>query len=266
MIISGAFQRRLAILYVLVRHVSVLANQHERGSRACSHGLDTVLLSVMSWVWTNEICCLHCSDHPMLKYRMLAEDDNMIAVNVAVGPRIMLQSGAWFDFLDPESSEFKIEDIAAGLSNTCRYAGQCSAFFSVAEHSLLVSEVANDHEYAALMHDAAEAFVGDITRPLKQLLPDFKQIEARVEKAIFDRFGVERPIPKEVKAADLRVLAAEQAQIMPRETSLWAFSDGVEPAPITVRCLTPTEANEAFLARYYSLASQAPAMAHSRVA
>ena len=90
----------------------------------------------------------------------------------------MLQSGAWFDFLDPESSDFAIEDIAAGLSNICRYAGQCSGFYSVAEHSLLVSEVAFDHAYAALMHDAAEAFIGDVTRPLKQLLPDFKRIEA----------------------------------------------------------------------------------------
>jgi hypothetical protein len=190
----------------------------------------------------------------------------MIAVNLAVGPRIMLQSGAWFDFLDPESSDFCIDDIAAGLSNTCRYAGQCTAFYSVAEHSLLVSEVARDHAYAALMHDAAEAFIGDITRPLKQLLPDFKRIEVSVEQAIFKRFGVPRPMPKEVKAADLRVLAAEQAQIMPRETSLWAFSDGIEPAPITIRCLTPAEARAAFLVRYRELSSPGSANRRTRVA
>lgn len=192
----------------------------------------------------------------MFTYQLQAEDNEMIAVSVAVGPRIMLQSGAWFDFLDPESCDFTIEDIAAGLSNTCRYAGQCSAFYSVAEHSLLVSDVARDHAYAALMHDSAEAFIGDITRPLKQLLPDFKQVEARVEKAIFNRFEVPYPMPREVKAADLRVLAAEQAQIMPRETSLWAFEDGIEPAPVTVRCLPPTQAKDAFLARYRSLTSR----------
>lgn len=178
----------------------------------------------------------------------------------------MLQSGVWFDFLAPESSDFNVNDIAAGLSNTCRYAGQCAAFYSVAEHSLLVSEVARDHAYAALMHDAAEAFIGDITRPLKQLLPDFKRIEARVEQAIFERFGVPRPMPKEVKVADLRVLAAEQAQIMPRGTSLWAFSDGIEPAPITVRCLTPTEARDAFLVRYHELSTLASGNRHARVA
>ena len=190
----------------------------------------------------------------------------MISLNLAVGPRIMLQSGVWFDFCEPESSEFNIYDIAAGLSNTCRYAGQCSAFYSVAEHSLLVSEVACDNAYAALMHDAAEAFIGDITRPLKQLLPDFKRIEARVEQAIFERFGVPRPMPKEVKIADLRVLAAEQAQIMPRETSLWAFSDGIEPAPIVVRCLTPTEARDAFLTRYDELSAPASIKRRAHVA
>lgn len=177
----------------------------------------------------------------------------MIAVNFAVGPRIMLRSGAWFDFLDPESSPFDIDDIAYGLSNTCRYAGQCCAFYSVAEHSLLVSETARGHEYSGLMHDAAEAFIGDVTRPLKQLLPEFKRIEAVVEAAIFRRFDVPMPTPKEIKEADLRVLAAEQAQIMPPETSLWVRDEGITPAPITVRHLSPEMARTAFLDRYHSL-------------
>ncbi len=186
----------------------------------------------------------------------------MIAVNFAVGPRIMLSSGAWFDFLDPESSNFRIEDVAAGLSKLCRYAGQCDAFYSVAEHSLLVSDILPQHAFAALMHDAAEAFLGDITRPLKQLLPEFKRIEARVERVIFERFGVPTPMPKEVKQADLRVLAAEQMQLMPPETSSWVFSDRVEPAPIRVRRLDPEAAREAFLRRFEELA---PSTAHRHV-
>jgi hypothetical protein len=190
----------------------------------------------------------------------------MTAVNFAVGPKIMLQSGAWFDFLDPESSEFDIEDIAHGLSLTCRYAGQCSNFYSVAEHSLLVSEVARGHEYFALMHDAAEAFIGDVTRPLKQLLPDFKRIEAVVEGAIFARFDVTMPMPKEVKQADLRVLAAEQAQIMPAGTSQWAQEQGVTPAPVVVRHLPPETARAAFLARYHQLRSQLDQQTRDRAA
>ena len=65
------------------------------------------------------------------------------------------------------------------------------------------------------MHDAAEAFLGDVTRPLKQLLPEYKKIEANVEAAIFARFGIERSASSEMEAADVRVLAAEQQQIMP---------------------------------------------------
>src|ERR1700734_2059257 len=92
----------------------------------------------------------------------------MIAVRIDVGPSIMLHSGAWFDFAAPHSSRFTIEDIAHGLANICRYSGQCNRFYSVAEHSVLVSEIAVGFELEALMHDAAEAFLGDITRPLKQ--------------------------------------------------------------------------------------------------
>ena len=78
-----------------------------------------------------------------------------IAVSIASGPQIRLRSGAWFDLLDPASSDFTIEDIAHGLAHTCRYAGQADGFYSVAEHSILVSKVALGHEYAALLHDAA---------------------------------------------------------------------------------------------------------------
>ncbi len=189
----------------------------------------------------------------------------MIAVNFKVGPRMMLRSGAWFDFLDPGDSDFTIEDIAFGLSNICRYSGQCSEFYSVAEHSLLVANVTPDHAYSALMHDAAEAFIGDITRPLKQLLPDFKRIESSVEQAVFERFHVPNPMPKAVKAADLRVLAAEQIQIMPPETSRWSLEEGVDPAPVKVRHLPPKAAREAFLERFRELAPSGPQQRVARV-
>src|ERR1700742_76738 len=129
---------------------------------------------------------------------------SMVAVKIEVGPSIMLHSGAWFDFASPHTSDFTAEDIAQGLAHICRYSGQCSRFYSVAEHSLLVSDVAEGFEFEALLHDAAEAFIGDITRPLKQMLPEFKRIEAEVERAILERFGIEGPVPPQVKQADLR--------------------------------------------------------------
>ena len=176
-----------------------------------------------------------------------------IAVRMNVGPTIMLRSGAWFDFCAPADSDFTIEDIAQGLANICRYSGQCSSFYSVAEHSVLVSEVAAGFEFEGLLHDAAEAFIGDITRPLKQILPEYKRIEREVETAIFERFGISSMPAPEVKSADLRVLAAEQQQIMPKGTDWWVQSEKIIPAPVVVRHLPPDEAKQAFLARYEAL-------------
>jgi hypothetical protein len=177
----------------------------------------------------------------------------MVAVKIGVGPTIMLRSGAWLDFCAPAKSEFTIDDIAHGLSNICRYSGQCSRFYSVAEHSILVSDTATGFEFEALLHDAAEAFLGDITRPLKQMLPDYKRIEAEVERAILDRFGVNGPLPPQVKQADLRVLAAEQKQIMPEGTDGWVRGQRVVPAPVVVRHLNPDDAKKCFLARFEEL-------------
>jgi 5'-nucleotidase len=175
---------------------------------------------------------------------------NVVAVNVARGPTITLASGRLFDFLNPDGSDFTIEDIAHGLAHVCRYAGQCRGFFSVAEHSILVSDTVTDFAYEALLHDAAEAFIGDVTRPLKQLLPEFRRIEATVQDAIIKRFGMHPGYWKAVKEADLRVLAAEQAQVMAPGCADWAVAAGIEPAPVVVRYLDPATAKREFLDRY----------------
>lgn len=175
------------------------------------------------------------------------------AVNMGRGPRIMLASGSWFDLLDPSNSDFTIQDIAQGLGNICRYAGQCSHFYSVAEHSLHVSTVAENFKLEALMHDAAEAFLGDVTRPLKQLLPQYKKIETSVEKAIFHRFDLDYSALVLLKKTDLSVLAAEQEQIMPKGTDYWTSECGVLPAKIKIQFLPPQQATAEFLARYDEL-------------
>ena len=174
----------------------------------------------------------------------------VVAVNVAKGPTIMLASGKLFDFLDPHGSDFDIDDIAHGLAHVCRYAGQCRAFYSVAEHSMLVADTVGEFGYEALLHDAAEAFIGDVTRPFKQLLPDYKRIEATIEDAIIRRFGLDRRSKGPVKHADLRVLAAEQAQVMAPGCADWAVEAGIEPAPVVVKHLEPVAAKRAFLSRY----------------
>ena len=172
-----------------------------------------------------------------------------------VGPTILLHSGAYFDFEAPESSDFTIEDIAHGLSMVCRFAGQCGQFYSVAQHSVHVSGiVAAGHAYQGLMHDAAEAFVGDVSKPLKVMLPQYSVIERRVEAAIFSRFGVTAPLPPEIKEADVLMLVTEQYQLM-RNRDEWSYTRGRKPLDIEIPSWSPAEAKARFMERYAALTS-----------
>src|SRR2546423_8158727 len=121
----------------------------------------------------------------------------MLQQSITTDHRIMLHSGRLFDLANPETSEITVEDIAHGLAHTCRYAGQCDGFYSVAEHSVLVSQVVSFAKLAALFHDAAEAFIGDVSGPLKRLLSEYRTIEKSIALAIFECFGIEWPVPFE---------------------------------------------------------------------
>lgn len=172
-----------------------------------------------------------------------------------VGPTILLASGNYFDFLDPENSTFTIEDIATGLSNTCRFAGQCSRFYSVAQHSVIVSHhVPLAFAFAGLMHDAPEAFIGDVSKPLKDILPDYRALEERISAAVLGRFNLPGKTPPEVKEIDVAMLAAEQKQLM-RNRDDWNYTRGRKPLDIEIPPMGPREARAKFLARYAALAA-----------
>lgn len=176
-----------------------------------------------------------------------------------VGPTILLASGNYFDFLAPEQSTFTIEDIAHGLSNVCRFSGHCRRFYSVAQHSVIVSRIVPPEDaYAGLMHDAAEAFVGDVAKPLKDLLPDYRKIEKAVEAVVLARFGVPQPMPPSVKEADVVMLATEQRELMENRDA-WSHTHGRDPLDIDILPLTPAMAKAAFLARFAELAPIAEA-------
>lgn len=176
-----------------------------------------------------------------------------------VGPTILLSSGEYFDFLNPRGSVFGIEDIAHGLSHICRFAGHCREFYSVAQHSVYVSHlVPPEHAFAGLMHDAAEAFVGDVAKPLKDLLPEYRAIEHAIEAVVLARFGLSLPLHPSVKEADIVMLATEQLALMQNRDD-WQYTRGRKPADIEIKPMGPVEARSFFLARFHELTPQGDA-------
>lgn len=124
---------------------------------------------------------------------------------------IMTRSGRHFDLLNPRSTEIKIDDIATGLSNICRFTGQLPCFYSVAQHCVMSSHIVHERfALEALLHDAQEAYVGDMSTPLKSMLPGYKEIEDKIESVIRSMLRLPSKQSPEVKQADLKMLATER--------------------------------------------------------
>ncbi len=119
-------------------------------------------------------------------------------------------TGKKFSFIDPTTDMFDIKDIAKGLANTPHFGGQTDKFFSVAQHSIMVMQLVEDPlKKVALLHDGAEAYMGDCLKPLKLLLPAFKKIEIEITGVMFKAFGLDiKDLPK-IKPQDLQVQEIE---------------------------------------------------------
>src|SRR3954471_16493110 len=128
----------------------------------------------------------------------------------APGPYLQTVSGRWVNPFDPEPDQLDAGDIARALANQCRFGGHCRVFYSVAQHSVIVSELVEqcggdaEDVFAALMHDATEAYLGDMPHPLKHrsaLGTAFKEAEAHLEQVIAKRFNI-KPGVAEIKKVD----------------------------------------------------------------
>ena len=171
------------------------------------------------------------------------------------GPWLATFTRGAFWPLDPRASEVHLEDIAHALAMRCRYGGACKRFYSVAEHSVLVSQlVAPEHAMWGLLHDAAEAYTADVPSPLKQCLPGWKSMEDRIMHVIAERFGLDAAEPAEVKAIDKRIVTDERAALMEPGDREWAQSLPAVGARIVG--LPPEQAEAAFLARFSEIGAQ----------
>lgn len=169
-----------------------------------------------------------------------------------VGDWMQTYTGRQFWPVDPRPDDVHIDDIAHALSMVCRYGGHVLDFYSVAEHCChLHDEAAPEHKAWALLHDASEAYIADIIRPLKPSLKGYLDHERVVMWAICIRFGLKQEMPPEVKTLDNRILADEAAQAMSAPPAPWAYNG--EPLGIKLGFWPPYMAKREFLARFKAL-------------
>lgn len=176
----------------------------------------------------------------------------------ATTPYVSTFSGNRFYPLEPRIDRVAIEDIAHGLAYQCRFNGQTREFYSVAQHSLIVASLVPPQlRLAALLHDAAEAYLGDMVKPLKVLLPEFAAIEDKVTALIAEAFDIDFSDYAPIKRADLIALATEKRDLMPHSVERWAYLDDIRALPGPIEAMSPSLAKQAFLAEFARLDGQA---------
>lgn len=168
---------------------------------------------------------------------------------------ITTYTGKAFDLLDPDWDVIDILDIAHALAHICRFTGHVREFYSVAQHSVLVSQqVPPEHALEGLLHDATETYCNDLARPIKRL-PGFEaynELEARLQRAVAMAFGVPAEMSKSVKEADQRMLVTEAKQLLTKPPRPWAIP--AEPYPdLEIKPLPPDVAKAMFLASFQEL-------------
>lgn len=202
------------------------------------------------------------------------------------GGSILTNSGELFWPMDARANEVCIHDIAHSLSNMCRFAGHIKRFYSVAQHCVLVSQLIENsssklglntpyHQLVGLTHDASEAYLVDIPRPIKRFLPGYVRMEQKLQRVIAEAFGVhmERKDGKTItdydtdwlKKADNLALAIEAHNLVNDPRKLWSVE-----AQFGFKIRThlepwcPFEAKQHFLHRYADIQSLLPASHYQR--
>lgn len=167
---------------------------------------------------------------------------------------ILTAGGDYFQFADAADPRgMDIETIAHALALTNRFGGHSRLPYSVAEHSVRVSKLCSpENALWGLMHDASEAYLTDVCRPAKALLPDYRRLEERIAGKIATHYGLSLPIPGEVHEADMVMCATEARDLLaPGEWAHWSLPH--PPLAQRVHPLDWRHAKRAFLRRYEEL-------------
>lgn len=162
-------------------------------------------------------------------------------------------SGIAFDLLKPQPEMIRIEDIVHSLALINRFNGAAMFPYSVAQHSLYVAGLLPPElKLHGLLHDAAEAYVGDMVSPLKKIMSEYKKVEARISRVVADVFGLSYPAPEEVKKADLAVLSAEREQVLLPSYGPW-YKNFPFPAAIRIEHMSWIQVKEVFSSEIQSM-------------
>lgn len=165
-------------------------------------------------------------------------------------------SGRPFWTADPRPEDINIEDIAAQLSRACRFAGALRDdidIYTVAQHCCLVSDHCSDeHKLEGLLHDASEAYTGDLIKPIKLQVPGWKKLEQRVDEAIRTKFGLPLTMTPAVKEQDYLAVATEHRDVQ-TVTGLVDWGVLPTPWPERIEAWSIRRARFEFLARFFFL-------------
>ena len=184
--------------------------------------------------------------------------------SMAIPGLIVLPSGKLFDLLNPTEDDFDIMDIAHTLALSCRWGGWCREFYSVAQHSFYASYMVQPRlALAALLHDATEAYMTDIPRPLKALLPDYCAMETTLggKLAVAFDLPVCAFVDPEIKAIDDRLMALEATVLINTSEAFWQTMGGRPDGSIfdidkNFQTWPWEVAEKAFLSRYFEIRSE----------
>lgn len=193
------------------------------------------------------------------------------------GPWIATASGGFWSLMAPHPQDVRIRDIAAGISRTCRYAGQIREefdFYSVGEHSVLMVDWLEvqgaihccEDGLKVLLHDGSEGYLVDMASPLKAMMPEFRVVENRTQDTIDCAFGLHAArLSKEViKSIDVRIRMDEREALInepalsEQKRVVWEHTPEMEGLGVTIRGLSPREAREAFLRTFVRICETYP--------